>query len=225
MTVSQYQCDILIPQSPLSHEVKVGYMKIKVKTYIPNPLRCFNCQRFRHHRDRCTRPPVCGRCGKNNIKHTDCQKETFCSNCKKKSPRKFQRLWSLERGKIYIQNEMHQKHYFPRSKENNSSKILWNIKKIHRKHKPTRTPNIRKQPNWNKTRSNYPTYKWDENTNPRNENYNNYWKQTTLQRKLKQQRFTKPRDTNKINREPKCPPPLKWSLLLGHHRPPPMRKL
>ena len=36
------------------------------------------------------------------------------------------------KGKRYIQNEIHQKYYFPRSKENNrSSKILWNVKDPH----------------------------------------------------------------------------------------------
>ena len=143
------------------------------------------------------------------------QHKTHSALTAKKSPCKFQRLWSLENGGKNIQNEIHQKHYFPRSKENNrSSKVLWNVKMIHSKHKPTRKPNIWKQPNWNKTRSNYPTYKWNENTNPRNENYNktNYWKQTTLQRKLKHQWFTIPRNTNKIKqREPKCP--LHWSGL------------
>ena len=47
--------------SKLPHEIKVGYIKIKVETYIPNTLRCFNCQRFGHRQERCTRPPVCGR--------------------------------------------------------------------------------------------------------------------------------------------------------------------
>ena len=73
------------------HDIKVGYIKIKVETYIPNPLRCFNCQRFKHHRNRCTRPPVCGSCGENNTKNMDCQKEAFALTAKK-LPRKFQRL-------------------------------------------------------------------------------------------------------------------------------------
>ena len=169
---------------------------------MPNPFRCFNCQRFGHHQDRCTRPPVCGRCAENGTKHTDCKKEAFCTNCKKNHPANSKdcEIWKREKdiSKMkYVKNITFQE----------ARKIIWNVKKIHTKHKPTRTPNIWKQPNQNKTRSNYPTYKWDENTNPRNENYNknSYWKQTTLQRKLKHERFTKPRVTNKIKqREPKC---------------------
>ena len=48
----------------------------------------------------------------------DCQK-THSAQTEKKSPYKFKRLWSLEKGKRYIQNKIHQKHYFSRSKENN----------------------------------------------------------------------------------------------------------
>ena len=93
------------PKTPT--EINIGYMKIKVDTYIPNPLRCFKCQKFGHHQDRCTRPPACGKCGKNNTRLMDCQKETFYTNCrKKKSPCKFQKLWSLEKGKRYHQNKI-----------------------------------------------------------------------------------------------------------------------
>ncbi|XP_050709633.1 uncharacterized protein LOC126994355 [Eriocheir sinensis] len=32
------------------------------RPYNREPLRCYNCQQFGHHRARCTRPPVCGIC-------------------------------------------------------------------------------------------------------------------------------------------------------------------
>ena len=142
INANPYILNFNTPKPPT--EINVGYMKINVKTYILNPLRCFKCQRFRHHQDRGTRPPVCGRCGKNNTRHMDCQKEAFCTNCRKKSPCKFQRLWSLEKGKRYHQNKIHKKHYIPRGKENDrSSEIFKNVKKKHSKHKPTRTPNMK----------------------------------------------------------------------------------
>ena len=28
-------------------EIKVGYLRVKVELFVPNPLRCFNCNRFR----------------------------------------------------------------------------------------------------------------------------------------------------------------------------------
>ena len=61
-------------------EIKIGYQKINVEPYIPNPLRCYKCQRFGHHQDQCTRTPVCGRCGENSI-HDNCQKDLKCANC------------------------------------------------------------------------------------------------------------------------------------------------
>lgn len=33
-----------------------------LRPYTPEPLRCFNCQRFGHHQTRCTRPPTCAVC-------------------------------------------------------------------------------------------------------------------------------------------------------------------
>lgn len=61
-------------------ELKIGYNIEKIEQYIPNPLKCFKCQRYGHHQDRCTRLPVCGRCGEQDI-HIDCQKNYKCINC------------------------------------------------------------------------------------------------------------------------------------------------
>ena len=44
-------------------EIKIGYLITKVETYILNPLRCHNCQKFGHHKEKCTRPPICKNCG------------------------------------------------------------------------------------------------------------------------------------------------------------------
>ena len=34
--------------------LKIFYRVVPVDVYIPNPLRCFNCQRFGHHENNCT---------------------------------------------------------------------------------------------------------------------------------------------------------------------------
>ena len=69
----------------LPKEVRAGYVQIKVEPYIPNPLRCYRCQEFGHHRDRCTRGARCGRCGG---EHEDdsCQAALHCVNCKGSHP-------------------------------------------------------------------------------------------------------------------------------------------
>ena len=73
---------ILTFNSPnIPNEVRIGYQKLNIETYIPNPLRCHNCQKFGHHKDKCTRSPVCERCGENDS-HTNCQNDPKCANCK-----------------------------------------------------------------------------------------------------------------------------------------------
>ncbi|GBL75178.1 hypothetical protein AVEN_194424-1 [Araneus ventricosus] len=42
--------------------IKAGYMPLAVRVYIPNPLRCFQCQRFRHSKSSCRGTLTCARC-------------------------------------------------------------------------------------------------------------------------------------------------------------------
>ena len=37
----------------LPPSIKAGLVNIAVSTFIQNPLRCFKCQRFGHHKDNC----------------------------------------------------------------------------------------------------------------------------------------------------------------------------
>ena len=53
----------------LPKHVFIGYEKVEVAVYIPNPLRCYNCQKFGHHEDRCKQKQVCSYCGREG--HTD----------------------------------------------------------------------------------------------------------------------------------------------------------
>ena len=43
--------------------IKIAFLRVTVEVYIPNPLRCFNCQQYGHHEDRCKNHPVCTKCG------------------------------------------------------------------------------------------------------------------------------------------------------------------
>jgi len=60
--------------------INVGYIRVKVDQYIPNPLRCFKCQKFGHSSRLCRNEAVCHRCGG---KHTDenCSNAAKCINC------------------------------------------------------------------------------------------------------------------------------------------------
>ena len=32
--------------------VKIGFIQVKVDVYVPNPLRCYQCQKFGHHENK-----------------------------------------------------------------------------------------------------------------------------------------------------------------------------
>ena len=49
--------------SVLPKTIKVTYFRVNVEVYIPNPLRCHHCQKYGHHEDRCSKDPICSKCG------------------------------------------------------------------------------------------------------------------------------------------------------------------
>ena len=61
--------------------IKAGFLNIPVEPYVPNPLRCFKCQRFGHHKDRCTKDTICGRCGQQGHDLLTCENPLQCANC------------------------------------------------------------------------------------------------------------------------------------------------
>jgi len=71
----------IVPKLP--SEIKVcQYIKCKVEPYVPNPLRCFNCQRFGHHKEKCSKQMVCARCGQDGHDLISCENPLQCPNCK-----------------------------------------------------------------------------------------------------------------------------------------------
>ena len=65
--------------------LKIFYQIIQVELYVPNPLRCFNCQKFGHHENNCPADlgSVCEKCGTGNHDHlaSQCKKPVKCVNC------------------------------------------------------------------------------------------------------------------------------------------------
>ncbi|GBN90272.1 hypothetical protein AVEN_140795-1 [Araneus ventricosus] len=57
-------------------------MRLSVRTYIPNPLRCFQCQRFGHSKTSCRGTLTCARCAEVGHGSTDCTRAEKCVNCK-----------------------------------------------------------------------------------------------------------------------------------------------
>ena len=73
---------ITVPKS-----LKIFYRIVPVDVYVPNPLWCFNCQRFGHHEDKCPADPgsVCANCGADGHSHhtSACKNSAKCVNCGK----------------------------------------------------------------------------------------------------------------------------------------------
>ena len=68
-----------LPKLPTA--VKVGYLYVPLEVYVPNPLRCFKCQQFGHHKDKCRRNPACAKCGKEDHDEANCDQPLHCVNC------------------------------------------------------------------------------------------------------------------------------------------------
>ena len=59
--------------------LKLGWERVKVETYIPNPMRCNNCQKLGHTKKYCKNIQSCRECGL-TTPHESCVKK-FCVNC------------------------------------------------------------------------------------------------------------------------------------------------
>ena len=66
--------------------IRVGYYRVAVSQFIPNPIRCYKCQKFGHTKFNCRKNEVCTKCGQED--HTDyqeCRNEAKCVNCQRKA--------------------------------------------------------------------------------------------------------------------------------------------
>jgi hypothetical protein len=70
----------------LPQEVRVGFENVRVSVYIPNPLRCFKCQHFGHHKENCRQEAACAKCSKGDHVEKDCAEAALCANCKGNHP-------------------------------------------------------------------------------------------------------------------------------------------
>ncbi|GFU10899.1 uncharacterized protein TNCV_960641 [Trichonephila clavipes] len=99
-TVFPTQHLILTFNSPhLPTSIKAGYLHCKIRPYVPNPLRCFKCQRFGHSQTACRGQLTCSRCASVGHASTDCSLEPKCFNCSEshQSDSKLCSKWKLEK--------------------------------------------------------------------------------------------------------------------------------
>ena len=60
--------------------VEIGWTNVKVSEYVPNPMRCKNCQILGHTKKRCNNNPMCHICNLPPHIETTCTR-TMCANC------------------------------------------------------------------------------------------------------------------------------------------------
>ena len=96
--------------SILPRVLKVGYLKVPVDMYIPNPLQCYACFKFGHHERKCKLyrgDELCRRCGITSYTHHDenkCTNEIKCVNCGEDHPSTSRtcKIWKREKEVVTI---------------------------------------------------------------------------------------------------------------------------
>ena len=99
---------ILIFDSPnLPQDIKISSLVFKVDPYIPNPLRCNNCQVYGHHQANCQRNKICAKCGKENHSYNECPNEQWCVHCKDSHPASSKQCpeWQLQKEIVRTKHE------------------------------------------------------------------------------------------------------------------------
>ena len=62
-------------------EIKFFYQRIRTREYLPNPLRCYKCNRFGHTSKACRSEETCQLCSRLGHPRDQCKNEKLCINC------------------------------------------------------------------------------------------------------------------------------------------------
>lgn len=62
----------------LPYSVHAAYLHLRVRPYVPNPRRCFRCQRYGHGSTACRGKPTCVKCGLSEHNDEECTNDLHC---------------------------------------------------------------------------------------------------------------------------------------------------
>jgi len=66
----------------LPSQVTIGFLSLRVRPYVPSPLRCFKCLRYGHTQATCGRKMTCARCGSSeHAEAKSCSAVPKCVGC------------------------------------------------------------------------------------------------------------------------------------------------
>ena len=68
------------PQPP--KHITAGYFRVPLEPYIPNPLRCYDCQKYGHSSRACKSTALCVHCGESGHEAAHCKNQTSASIAK-----------------------------------------------------------------------------------------------------------------------------------------------
>ena len=72
---------ITFDTTTLPDSLLAGHIRYPVRVFIPNPLRCFNCQRFGHSSKFCKQNARCQKCGETPHEGSICSAPIKCLSC------------------------------------------------------------------------------------------------------------------------------------------------
>ena len=70
----------------LPKSITAGYLRLAVSQFYSNPLRCYKCQRFGHHKEKCRGVVTCQVCSAEGHDSRDCKETKKCRNCEGSHP-------------------------------------------------------------------------------------------------------------------------------------------
>ncbi|XP_070389322.1 uncharacterized protein [Dermacentor albipictus] len=65
----------------MPESIESGYINLRVRPYVPNPLRCFKCQRFGHSSQSCRGRQTGAKCSAHEHTSEACGNALHCVNC------------------------------------------------------------------------------------------------------------------------------------------------
>ena len=98
--------------------VKIGYIQVKVDVYVPIPFRCYQCQVFGHHENKCSRQALCINCGMpEHCPSGQCQIPAKCVNCSGDHPANSKECPQWEKEKKILKIKYEQNISFPEARK------------------------------------------------------------------------------------------------------------
>lgn len=108
---------ITFATAEIPERIKAGYYSLPVDRYIPNPLRCFKCQKFGHSQSTCKHEETCAKCGLKAHGETECIRQQQCVNCKGQHPSFSRDCPAFKQEKEICKVKTEQKLSFPEAKK------------------------------------------------------------------------------------------------------------